>query len=158
MAYKDPAKKRAYAKAYYESHREYYTERSLAWRAANREKANAWARRWRAAHTDRARATNRRWSKAHPDRTRELRIEAKFRRYGLTLDQYHALLERQGEQCAICRCVIKPVGRETHIDHDHVSGTVRGLLCERCNVGLGSFKDRPGVLRAAAAYLERHHA
>lgn len=156
MAYKDPAKKRAYAKAYYESHREYYTKRALAWRAANREKANAWARRWHDANKGRAHATARRWRERHPDRTRELQIAAKFRLYGITLDQYHAMLEQQGERCAICQRVIKPVGRSTHIDHDHATGKVRGLLCEQCNAGLGQFKDRPEVLRAAATYLERH--
>jgi hypothetical protein len=75
------------------------------------------------------------------------------RRYGITADDADAMLEAQGGLCAICRNA--PAG---HVDHDHVSGAVRALLCFNCNGGLGQFKDDPTVLRAAAEYVERHRA
>jgi hypothetical protein len=43
-----------------------------------------------------------------------------------------------------------------HIDHNHLTGKTRALLCDKCNVGLGSFRDNPDLLRKAAAYLEFH--
>jgi hypothetical protein len=70
-------------------------------------------------------------------------------RYGLTLAEYRALQARQGNACAICR---KPV-RVLCIDHCHITGRVRGLLCLKCNSALGFCDDDPQRLRAALAYL-----
>jgi hypothetical protein len=73
------------------------------------------------------------------------------RRYGITAAEADFLLEKQGGRCAICQ-----VASASHVDHDHATGAVRQLLCFNCNGGLGQFKDNPVVLRAAAAYVERH--
>lgn len=76
------------------------------------------------------------------------------RRYGLTTEEAEAL--RLDAPCAICGTTDFG-GRHGngHIDHDHVTGRVRGILCTNCNTGLGQFKDDPALLRAAAEYLER---
>lgn len=75
-------------------------------------------------------------------------------RHLVTDEQYDALLVLQEGLCAICRKA-PPERRRLAVDHDHQTGTVRGLLCSRCNLGLGYFKDDPDHLRAATAYLER---
>lgn len=77
-----------------------------------------------------------------------------FRTYGLSEEGFEALWDRQGGRCVICGCVLvlgTPNG--CHIDHNHETGTVRGLLCGNCNKGLGMFKDNPGTLRKAADYV-----
>jgi len=71
------------------------------------------------------------------------------RRYGLSLADYRALQARQGNACAICR----KVTRALCIDHCHVTGRVRGLLCRSCNSALGFYADDPRLLCAALAYL-----
>jgi hypothetical protein len=71
------------------------------------------------------------------------------RRYGLSLADYRALQQRQGNACAICR----KVTRVLCIDHCHVTGRVRGLLCRSCNSALGLYADDPRLLRAALVYL-----
>lgn len=73
-----------------------------------------------------------------------------LRPYGLTEAQLADLVARQGGRCAICRDA-----PAAHVDHDHVGGHVRGVLCFSCNAALGQFRDRVDVLRAAAAYVER---
>lgn len=76
--------------------------------------------------------------------------------YNLTAGQMTAMLAEQGGGCAICRTT-DPGGRHGafHVDHDHATGTVRGLLCSDCNFGLGKFKDDPVSLQAAIDYLAR---
>ena len=105
------------------------------------------------------------WQKANPEKRRvtarqshERRLasgkvrEDKYKaRYGITVAQYDALFMEQGGACAICKTT--PSGR-LHVDHDHETGRVRGLLCTRCNQGLGYFLDRADLLRAAAVYTE----
>jgi hypothetical protein len=71
------------------------------------------------------------------------------RRYGLTEAEVEAFGERQGGLCTICL-----YRRPLHVDHDHASGDYRGLLCFRCNGGLGQFKDDTAVIRRAVDYLE----
>lgn len=70
--------------------------------------------------------------------------------YGLDEAAVALLLESQGGLCAICQ-----LRRAIHVDHDHATGAVRGMLCFSCNAALGHFRDDPAVLRRAARYLER---
>ena len=76
------------------------------------------------------------------------------RLYGLTLKDYENLLKKQGGCCKICGTK-EPGGHGVFVvDHDHVTGRVRGLLCSNCNRGLGFFNDSPETLRQGASYLE----
>ena len=74
--------------------------------------------------------------------------------YGISPEVYNALLERQGGVCAICFQPPEGEGqRGFHLDHDHGSSQIRGLLCFMCNRGLGDFADNVERLRAAIRYL-----
>ena len=74
------------------------------------------------------------------------------------------LLHSQGGDCAVCRGPLLMDGlvslgdtsEKCVVDHDHVTGKIRGLLHGRCNLVLGNAGDRPDILRAAAEYLEKH--
>lgn len=65
------------------------------------------------------------------------------------------MLRSQGGGCALCHRPPRP-GKVLHVDHDHETGSVRGLLCFTCNNALGDFEDDPGRLRAAITYLSRY--
>lgn len=78
------------------------------------------------------------------------------KRFGITAEQYGALLRAQGGRCAICRSV--PRSKRLAVDHDHQTGEVRGLLCsgkERsgCNVAIGILHDDVDIVQRAADYL-----
>lgn len=76
-------------------------------------------------------------------------------KYGITLEQFEARLEAQKHRCAICKTADWGGKHDTpNVDHDHTTGEIRGMLCHGCNAGLGSFGDRPEVMRAAADYIE----
>ena len=76
--------------------------------------------------------------------------------YNITLDTYHIMLAEQGGKCKICGALSPQTawGELFRVDHCHKTGRIRGLLCDGCNMGLGSFRDNPSALRAAAEYLE----
>jgi hypothetical protein len=90
-----------------------------------------------------------------PQRERQQIVRrARERKYGVTHDQYLVLLEAQGGVCAICGNSEQK--RQLAIDHDHETGEIRGLLCDRCNPMLGYAQDDIAVLEAAIAYLKKH--
>lgn len=69
--------------------------------------------------------------------------------YGLTEDEYRRIERQQGGACAICGETPELLA----VDHDHRSGAVRGLLCDRCNRAVGHLRDSPGICTRAAEYL-----
>ena len=73
-----------------------------------------------------------------------------MRTYGMSVEDLDVMLHLQHGLCAICQ-----TAPAAHVDHDHQSGTVRGLLCFRCNAAIGQLDDDPLVLRRAARYVER---
>jgi len=85
------------------------------------------------------------------------RKSAALRKYGMTPEEYEELLCLTGGRCGICLAPPAP-RRHHHIDHDHATGRVRGLLCHSCNVALGHFRDNPHLLARAIEYLENTNA
>lgn len=78
------------------------------------------------------------------------------RKYGLSAEDFERMLADQNGTCAICETPAPDEqGRSLHVDHDHATGAVRGLLCSPCNLGIGTFKDDPATLERAANYLRR---
>ena len=81
---------------------------------------------------------------------RELNLKTK---YNLTIAEYETMFQEQGGVCAICS-ESDPKGKGFwHVDHDHMTGKVRGILCDWCNRGLGQYRDNVNYLMSAAAYL-----
>ena len=114
-------------------------ERVKAWQAANPERVRARAAQYKASGR-----------KAASDRRSYLK-----RKYGVTPEWYDEVLAAQGGGCDICG---KPPRDDIslHVDHDHESGALRGLLCFSCNNLLGDVRDDGALLSRAAAYLDRH--
>lgn len=105
--------------------------------------------------------------KSYYEQTRIERVHyQKFRKFGLTLEQYHQMLRGQNYACALCERRIDELDNSTlNIDHDHAccpttrenpktcGKCVRKLLCRDCNMGLGYFRDDPVLLQRAIRYL-----
>ena len=72
--------------------------------------------------------------------------------YGISLLEYQTIIDNQGGRCVICYEVLD--NKRVHIDHDHVTGMIRGILCLLCNIGIGHLKDDPIIVRRALNYLE----
>jgi len=104
-----------------------------------------YAKKWRAKNAQHFRSYMRNWRNDNRDKCEDARLR---HRYGITLEQYHDMLHKQGGACAICGA-----DELLHVDHNHTSKDVRGLLCRSCNLGLGNFRDNPAFLSAAIHYL-----
>lgn len=128
---------KAYQHEHYLAHKSSYVARTKARRAKHpevsaRQSVEA-TRRWRV--------------KVGPE---FLKLKAVQDRYGLSAEEYKALLVKQNGCCAICN-----MSRKLHVDHDHQTDAVRGLLCFRCNAAIGNFDDSPERLEAAATYIRQ---
>lgn len=75
-------------------------------------------------------------------------------KFGISIDEYNNLLEIQNGVCAICKNFNKE--KNLAVDHDHETGKIRGLLCSRCNLGIGQFNDNIQLLSDAISYLENY--
>ncbi len=143
-----------------------------------RERKKQYMRTWVANNRDSVREKHRAWAAANPDRVRDyasrrdpvktretqakryakqapaIREQGLLARYGIDSVVWEMLFERQGRSCGVCRRTDAGTRKGWHVDHDHATGFVRGILCQTCNIGLGHFHDSPDKLRAAIAYLE----
>jgi hypothetical protein len=93
------------------------------------------------------------WRNANPEKVAEYTLKHRCKRYGITVAEFVLLREKQQDRCAICKqrnlhdC-------DFHIDHDHKTNKVRGLLCNNCNLGIGYLEESQERLQAAIQYLQ----
>ena len=99
-----------------------------------------------------SRELQRKWRQTPAGKESASRV-ARKRNYGLTDAEYEAMKTAQQGVCAICG---KPPDYSFHVDHDHETGEMRGLLCGGCNFGIGYFKDDTSLLERAIAYIKRY--
>ena len=128
-----------------------------------KERRGDYHKKWYLKNKDRVKRNVESWRSNNSEKVKGYSRNNKFKKYGIDKTKYDDLLNKQSGLCAIC---LKPeMGKNgsgkiecLSIDHNHMSGTVRGLLCGDCNRGLGLFKDNPIALRMAAKYLEDNDA
>ncbi len=117
-------------------------------RVRDREAERAYSRRWRQRNLESVRRRERLYRTKN---AAELRAKTRQRATGYTAEEYRAAFVSQGGRCKLCGET--PRG-PLHADHSHQSGEKRGLLCVRCNTGLGLFRDNPVLLARAVQYVE----
>ena len=124
------------------------------YRETHKDQIKAAAQRYRETHKEQISEYGRRKWRTDPDLREKRRLWQRknvFKKvYGISMEDYEVMFERQGGACAIC----KRTGLTLCVDHCHLTGEVRGLLCSQCNSALGFCRDDPVLLRAAAEYLQ----
>lgn len=100
---------------------------------------------------------NKKYNQQHSERVKDTHY---FARYGITLDEARIILESQSGLCAICKRVLQFGGKKGRdapcINHSHLTGKVRGILCTSCNLLIGYASDSKNILESASNYLEKN--
>lgn len=127
------------------------------WYQRNREKAIASAKAWREANPERFKANQREWKKKNRAQLAHYRRLTQWRYHGieLTAEEYDKMWAEQQGRCKLCDKYQKT--RRLAADHDHETGRVRGLLCTRCNVTLGTIErylKNPDIKARTDRYLQ----
>lgn len=150
--------KQKYNKQYRDENKEKFKIYNKEWRDRNQEKIKALGSEYVKNNREKIKQRCKEWAKNNPDKVKTLWLK---RAFGITLDYYNNMSEKQGNVCAIC---FKPetisdkrsqLTRALAVDHDHLNGNIRGLLCNSCNKGLGFFGDSEENLLKAIEYLKR---
>lgn len=141
-----------YYKDYYQKNKERINARNSAYNKENAEKMAKAKRKWAANNKEKTFAYKKKWKDGNPPK---LRCGHLRKKYGITLAQWEELFTQQGNCCAVCKTT-DPGTQNWHTDHCHTTGKVRGILCSRCNLGIGRFKDNADLFEAVAAYLRRN--
>ena len=162
--------------AYTKEERKEYSKK---WRERNPEKVKAWSleaitkyrvrrlaavRAWYHRHKDAINAKRRadripkEWAKkmkayaqANPEKMQGYRRK---HNYGMTAEQFNSMIVSQNNSCGIC---FEIFSQTPHVDHCHSSGKVRGLLCRKCNTGIGYFKENVDIFESARNYILKHN-
>jgi hypothetical protein len=120
--------------------------------AANPEPYRERARQWALENPERLAAYRKEYRK-RPEVKRRQR-DAYYRRvYGKSADEVDEIVDLQGGRCLICKGELPERLGSRHLDHDHATGAIRGVLCIDCNHGIGKLKDDPDLLLRAVVYL-----
>lgn len=155
-------KRRAACRAWKAKYPERYKAAQKKWYDSNREAktkySSEYSKQRRANDPDWHEETNRRatehgkrmW-KTDPEHRREVTNRSYQYNYGISLEDVESMAEAQNGQCALCKKV-----KKLTVDHDHVTGKVRELLCHGCNGALGKFADSVERLQGAIDYLIKH--
>lgn len=94
------------------------------------------------------------WRKNNPGKdSKQKRIYSLRTKYGITLQEYNNLFQKQSGCCAICKKHQTDLIKTFHIDHNHKTGEIRGLLCQQCNHAIGLLKDDSEIIASALEYV-----
>lgn len=124
---------------------------SRAYRARNPEKWREVYRAWNERNRERRNAYHKVKSRAYYHSHKE---QVRAHKYGLTVEQLRTL--KAAPACEVCGVVWNEGRQRPHIDHDHITGRVRGLLCQRCNLALGHLEDSPELIEKLLQYARRN--
>ena len=143
------AKKRESNRKYRETHREQKREYEHQYCQTHREQTRERKRKWYAANKERIHEYSYRWCKEHHRQRQSVYLKHK---YGITIQEYERILAEQDGVCAICK--VNPKKNPLCVDHNHSTREIRGLLCVKCNLGLG-YLDNPEWMHKAIEYKNK---
>lgn len=133
---KNLEEKKEYARQHYEDNKEHYKSKNKTYRENNKETIKKRQKEWYDSNTD------------------KVKNEKLLKAYGITLEQYNEMFNKQEGKCAICGINQNELKYALYVDHNHTTKKIRGLLCHKCNTILGYANDKMEILTQAIEYLK----
>ena len=135
------------------------TEYMREWRARNKEKnaeyQKEYYKEYRKKNAEKLKANNKKWRETNKEQDVLTMFKARLKRkYNLSIEEYDALLEAQNNSCKVCGTHAKNnLKGKLYVDHCHITGKVRGMLCMKCNSALGLLNDGKELIKKLLDYL-----
>lgn len=141
-----------YNKSYYEKNKDKIKEAQKRYYQKTKEQRKQYNKGYQKKNLDKFRAGNKRYYEKYGDKIKKRHKEYNLKRtYGIDIVTYNKLLESQNYKCPVCGDVlISP-----HLDHNHTTGVIRGILCQRCNMAMGLLKEDIKILNSMINYISR---
>lgn len=118
--------------------------------------ASAKDKKYRTANPEISAKRTAKWRNKNIERSRKVNKRSKYKNsYNISEQQTLELLSEQNHSCKICRLSSDELAKDLCLDHNHLTGEIRGFLCDNCNKGLGQFKDNVRSIKAAIIYLSQ---
>lgn len=117
-----------------------HRNRQRVWRENNRDRCNAYMKKY------------------YRENKTKISIRGKCKVYGITKEEYLEIFRKQNGKCRICRVLHLELTRGLYVDHDHETGKVRGLLCNKCNWLLGNCGENTKILERAIQYIRSSYS
>jgi hypothetical protein len=152
MQQRTKEQRKRYRKTYYNKHKKQILNHQKV--KEHSETGKAWRLKYYNEHKEQIKAYKKAYTKTHPRIYKYYNRQNYYlkRNHGITIEQYNQMFVNQGGLCTICK-EHPAENTRLSVDHDHKTGKIRGLLCIRCNAGLGHFKDEINLLLNAIKYL-----
>ena len=143
-------------KEYREKNKEEIARKNKEYREKNKEKLYAKRNEWRLNNLERNKQNHAKWRAENVESVKIHRRKSKLKKYNLTLDDFNLLMQQQNGCCAVC--LVKAEDTKNKwlcVDHNHLTGEVRGLLCDFCNTAIGLLREDLGIMQRASEYLKK---
>ena len=135
----------------YDLNKEHEKELAKNLYSLNKEKRNKQSREWALNNPEKRKATLKKYRDKNPSYRRNAHLKKK---YGITQEDFDRMFLEQDGRCLICNTHQSELKTVLCVDHSHETGKVRGLLCQRCNVGIGKFEDNINFFKRIIEYLQ----
>lgn len=134
-----------------------HTARCIAWNKQNPELHFERSKKASKIYHKKHPEKNNDWARNHPEERKIVNLKARLKFYhGITLEEYDILLKSQNGVCAICSNIETAKNGRLAVDHNHITGKNRQLLCSKCNTALGLVKENITVLNKMIEYINKH--
>ena len=114
-------------------------------------------RKWRSKNPEKSKLSTMRWRNNNPEKIKNYERKRNYQNYGISIEIFEKMLKEQNNRCKNKGCAVEmTIGKKSnsaHLDHNHTTGKVRGILCANCNLALGKVKENLDILRGLEDYI-----